>query len=60
MRAAYANSRYAEANGKPLGQYLSSLDSDDGIYKAYTNNKKNKLFSEKYGNVKYTVATFND
>lgn len=60
MRAAYANSRYAEANGKPLGQYLSSLNSDDGIYKAYTNNKKNKLFSEKYGNVKYTIATFND
>lgn len=60
MRAAYANSRYAEANGKPLGQYLGSLDSDDGIYKAYTSNKKNKLFSEKYNNVKYTIATFND
>ena len=61
MRAAYANSRYAEANGRPLGQYLESLgNSDDGIYRSFISSPNSKLFSQKYGNVKYTIASFAD
>lgn len=62
IRAAYANSRYAEANGEQLGKYLESLGSkDDGIYQSFKRNeKKSKLFSQRFGNVKYTIASYDD
>ena len=61
MRAAYANSRYAEAGDQSLKEYLSSLKNDDGIYRSYINNiKTSRLFSSKFNNVKYIVASSRD
>lgn len=59
IRSAYVNYQYAQANGTPMGTYLNSIS--DPIYNSYKSSKdKSKVFSEKYNNVKYTIASYLD
>ena len=56
IRAAYVNNQYVAAGDLTLASYLE----DDPLFNIYKQNPKSKLFSETYGNVKYTVASYVD
>ena len=56
IRNAYINNQYIKAGDQVLSEFLE----DDAIYKDYQKNKKSKLFTEAFGNVKYTAVTFAD
>lgn len=59
IKAAYVNYLYDEAGDQDFAQYLSNT-SIDGIYRIYENNKKSKLFTNMFNNLKITVASFKD
>ena len=59
MRAAYGNLKYIEAGeNNPLASYLS--ESKDSIYEFYQSDPKSKLFSNRFNNLQYQIATFAD
>ena len=59
IKAAYVNYLYDEARDQDFAQYLSNTGKD-GIYRIYENNKKSKLFTNMFNNLKITVASFKD
>ena len=59
IKAAYVNYLYDEAGDQDFAQYLSNTGKD-GIYRIYENNKKSKLFTNMFNNLKITVASFKD
>lgn len=59
IKAAYVNYLYDEAGDQDFAQYLSNTGKD-GIYQIYQNNKKSKLFTNMFNNLKITVASFKD
>lgn len=59
IKAAYVNYLYDEAGDQDFAQYLSNTGID-GIYRIYENNKKSKLFTNMFNNLKITVASFKD
>lgn len=59
MKAAFVNYLYAEAGDKPLGTYLQSNDRF-GVYRIYNENRKSKLFSDKFHNLRINIATYNN
>lgn len=56
IRAAYVNNQYIEAGDQRLADFLQG----DRIFDTYTKNKRSKLFSEAFENVKYVVASTKD
>lgn len=59
IKAAYVNYLYDEAGNQDFAEYLSNTGKD-GIYRIYENNKKSKLFTNMFNNLKITVASFKD
>ena len=59
IKAAYVNYLYDEAGDQDFAEYLSNTGKD-GIYRIYQNNKKSKLFTNMFNNLKITVASFKD
>lgn len=59
IKAAYVNYLYDEAGDQNFAEYLSNTGKD-GIYRIYENNKKSKLFTNMFNNLKITVASFKD
>lgn len=59
IKAAYVNYLYDEAGSQSLEDYLASTGKD-GIYRIYQNNKKSRLFTNMFNNLKLTVASFRD
>lgn len=59
IKAAYVNYLYDEAGDQNFEQYLSNTGKD-GIYRIYQANKKSKLFTNMFNNLKITVASFRD
>lgn len=59
IKAAYVNYLYDEAGDQDFAEYLSNTGKD-GIYRIYENNKKSKLFTNMFNNLKITVASFKD
>ena len=59
IKAAYVNYLYDEAGDQDFAQYLSNTGKD-GIYRIYENNKKSKLFTNMFNNLKITIASFKD
>ena len=59
IKAAYVNYLYDEARDQDFAEYLSNTGKD-GIYRIYQNNKKSKLFTNMFNNLKITVASFKD
>ena len=59
IKAAYINYLYDEAGDQDFAEYLSNTGKD-GIYRIYENNKKSKLFTNMFNNLKITVASFKD
>lgn len=59
IKAAYVNYLYDEAGDQDFAQDLSNTGKD-GIYRIYENNKKSKLFTNMFNNLKITVASFKD
>ncbi len=59
IKAAYVNYLYDEAGDQNFAEYLSNTGKD-GIYRIYQNNKKSKLFTNMFNNLKITVASFKD
>lgn len=59
IRAAYVNDQYldAQADGKSLENYLR--DHHDPVYEA-NNPLQSKIFSKKYNNLKYRIASYAD
>lgn len=59
IKAAYVNYLYDEAGDQNFAEYLSNTGKD-GIYRIYEANKKSKLFTNMFNNLKITVASFKD
>lgn len=59
IKAAYVNYLYDEAGDQSFAEYLSNTGKD-GIYRIYEANKKSKLFTNMFNNLKITVASFKD
>lgn len=59
MKAAFVNYLYAQAGDNPLGTYLQEHD-NFGIYRLYNENRKSKLFSDRFNNLRINIATYND
>lgn len=59
IRAAYANKKYVEAGeNSDLATYLS--DSKDSVYEFHQSDRKSKLFSSRFNNLQYQVASYAD
>lgn len=59
IKAAYVNYLYYKAGDQNFAEYLSNTGKD-GIYRIYEANKKSKLFTNMFNNLKITVASFKD
>lgn len=59
LRAAYANLKYVEAGeNNDLATYLS--DSKDSVYEFHQSDRKSKLFSQRFNNLQYQIASYAD
>lgn len=56
IRAAYVNNQYIQAGDIKMSEFLK----DDPLYQFFKTYPTSKIFSETFGNVKYTVASFAD
>lgn len=59
FKAAYVNYLYNLAGDKPFLQYLQETEKD-GLYRWYTNDKWHKTFTNTFGQLKITIASYKD
>lgn len=58
IRAAYASQMHLNSGEQSLRQYLE--DVDNPIYRFYKRNASSKLFTERFRNLKYVIASYTD
>ena len=59
FKAAYVDYLYNEAGEKPFKQYLKDTEKD-GLYRWYLNDTKHHTFTDTFGQLKITIASYKD